>query len=324
LAALRRTELGTHRPEEWLGSTVVRLGHETNGLTQIDGVDLRDIIGDDPESWLGAEHVARYGPQTGVLVKLLDAGQRLPVHLHPTRRFARQHLDCPYGKTEAWVVLEGEHGGGTVFVGTTRPVPGDEWADLVERQAVDDMLALLNPIKVWPGDAVVVPSGTPHAIGADTFVLEVQEPTDLSILLEWDGFDIDGASEGHLGLGFETAINAIRPGALEPAELELLTRRRTADTPGLSRPIMPPAADPYFRAWRLDADPNCDVPRGLGVLLVTNGHGSLTTSAVTLPVTAGDAFVIPHAAACTLTGSVGAYLAQPPAPDAPRPTEWDE
>ena len=41
-----------------------------------------------PRRWLGPEHVARFGADPGLLVKLLDAGQRLPVHFHPGRAFA--------------------------------------------------------------------------------------------------------------------------------------------------------------------------------------------------------------------------------------------
>ena len=45
-----------------------------------------------------------------LLAKLLDAGQRLPVHVHPTREYASRHLGCAYGKTEAWYILEAEPG----------------------------------------------------------------------------------------------------------------------------------------------------------------------------------------------------------------------
>ena len=64
----------------------------------------------DPDGWLGAAHVARWGSSPALLVKLLDAGERLPVHVHPDRSFARRHLDCPFGKTEAWVVLDAPAG----------------------------------------------------------------------------------------------------------------------------------------------------------------------------------------------------------------------
>ena len=74
----------------------------------------------DPENWLGATHVATFGADTALLVKLLDAGQRLPVHCHPSNEFAAAHLDSRYGKTEAWIVVGTTGADPTVHIGFTR------------------------------------------------------------------------------------------------------------------------------------------------------------------------------------------------------------
>ena len=76
-----------HRPEDWIASTTARHGAEHGeGLTTLpDGRLLRDALLEDPEGWLGAEHAAALGADPALLVKLLDAGERLPVHAHPTR-----------------------------------------------------------------------------------------------------------------------------------------------------------------------------------------------------------------------------------------------
>src|SRR5215471_7791003 len=75
------------RPEDWIGSTTARAhrgGSDGEGMTRLaDGALLADLIAEDPAGWLGREHVARYGANPALLVKLLDAGQRLPVHVHP-------------------------------------------------------------------------------------------------------------------------------------------------------------------------------------------------------------------------------------------------
>src|SRR5438552_9831382 len=80
-------------PEDWIGSTTTRFGDRAaRGLTTLpDGRTLADAIAADPEPWLGPEHVRRFGANPAVLVKLLDAGQRLPLHVHPDRSFARPH-----------------------------------------------------------------------------------------------------------------------------------------------------------------------------------------------------------------------------------------
>ena len=77
------------------------------------------------------------------------------------------------------------------------------------------MLDALNELAVSAGDAIFVPAGMPHAIGAGLLIVELQEPTDLSVLLEWDGFELTEA-EGHLELGWDRALQALDTAAVEP------------------------------------------------------------------------------------------------------------
>jgi mannose-6-phosphate isomerase len=110
--------LDRRAPEDWVASTTTLFGEQESGLTRLpDGRWLRDVIGADPESYLGPAHAAVWGGDPALLVKLLHAGQRLPVHCHPDREFARRHLGCPYGKTEAWVVLQTTGTRPAVFLG---------------------------------------------------------------------------------------------------------------------------------------------------------------------------------------------------------------
>jgi mannose-6-phosphate isomerase len=326
IAALRGLPPGDaplRRPEEWLGSTVARWGTDGVGITDLGPAgSLPDLIDADPEGWLGPDHVARWGSSPALLVKLLDAGQRLPVHAHPTRGFAARHLDCPFGKSEAWAVVDTPAGGGTVFVGATRPVARDEWAGFVADQDTAAMLDLLNPVTVHPGDGVFVPAGTPHAIDEGLFVVELQEPTDFSILLEWRGFDVDGPTDGHLGLGFDVAIDAVRRDAVDPATVDVLVRRAGE---GRLRQVLPDLADPYFLAWWVaTSDGPLTVSASFAVVVVLDGEGTLRWSGDRRPIRRGDAFVVPHAAGeLTFDGAVSAIVAQPPDPAAPDPIEWD-
>ena len=189
------------------------------------------------------------------------------------------------------------------------------------------MLDLLRPITVRSGDAVLVPAGTPHAIGQDLLVLELQEPTDLSVLLEWRDFDIDGATDGHLGLGFDVAIGAIRPEALTDADVEKLVARATpsqGQTEDTVVSVMPPEADAYFRAWAVHSTVEVKLPDGFGVLLVVDGEGQLVHGSGSINLRRGDAFVVPAAAhPCRLAGPVAGYFSQPPSPTSPEPQEWD-
>ncbi len=73
-------------------------------------------------------------------------------------------------------------------LGFTRDVEAaelDHWMATQDEQA---MLDTLHPVDVQAGDVVLVPAGLPHAIGAGIFCLELQEPTDFSVMLEWKRF----------------------------------------------------------------------------------------------------------------------------------------
>jgi mannose-6-phosphate isomerase len=236
------------------------------GLSRLaDGRLLRDAVAEDPDDWLGAEHVGRFGPNTGLLVKLLDAAERLPVHAHPDRAFAQAWLGSQFGKTEAWVVVATRGDSADVWVGQLKPVDAETYAGWVERQDVEALLGSLNRVEVRAGDVVYVPAGVPHAIGAGILIAELQEPTDYSILCEWEGFPI-GPEDSHLGLGWKTALGALELAAHEPV-LHL-----------------PREARSFF--W---ADRAAEPAGRFAVLLVLEGEGSIDGQAAR----PGGAFAVP-------------------------------
>src|SRR6185436_14128021 len=106
--------------------------------TLADGRVLAEAIAADPRWWLGPART-----DTGVLVKLLDAGQRLPLHVHPDRRFATSHLASPYGKTEAWVIVSARPDA-YVHLGFARDGASEELAAWVTTQDAAGMLAATN------------------------------------------------------------------------------------------------------------------------------------------------------------------------------------
>ena len=320
IGELRNGPGGPMRPEEWIGSTTTRFGASTQGLTVLgDGMVLRDAVIADPLAWLGPLHIERYGASIEVLVKLLDLDQRLPVHLHPNREFSRTHLGLAHGKTEAWYVLDAPEDG-SVGVGFAEAMNPADVARMVSTHDSEGLLNSLRRRSVRPGDAMLVPAGLPHTVSKGVFVLELQEPTDLSILLEWADFNVDGEKDGHLGLGFDLALGAVDYTAVDDADLDaLVLPRERIDGAGLAT-AMPEAADPYFRAHRMEPRGNrVGLEAGFAVVLVLDGVGVIETAAGgNLDVVRGDAVVIPFAAGdWALVGEVVAMACRPPAPNAP-------
>jgi mannose-6-phosphate isomerase len=299
-------------PEDWVASTTTRYGQERLGLSSLPGGRLlTEAIVAEPLSWLGAEHRAAFGDSTELLVKLLDAGERLVVHCHPTREFATQHLGCAHGKTEAWLVLETAAPETFVYLGFQTQVPQRTLRGWVEGQRTAEMLSALNRVPVSAGDAILVPAGLPHAIGAGVFVAELQEPTDFSVLLEWKGFEIDGERDGHLGLGYPVALTAVDRSGWDSDRLAGLYGPIDGGT--ARELVLPSAADPFFRAERLRAGARCEA--SFAVLLVLDGEGQLGLDGEALAIRKGDTLVVPHSAGPTsILGPVSVLRCLPPAP----------
>ena len=282
IAEFRTLPARPDRPEDWVGSVTSRFDLAPAGLSTLpDGRLLAEAIAADPRWWLGPGRT-----DTGVLVKLLDAGQRLPLHVHPDRGFATAHLASPYGKTEAWVIVSARSGA-YVHLGFDRDVEAGELAGWVAGQKTEQMLAATNRIPVAAGDAILCPAGVPHAIGDGILLVEIQEPTDFSVLLEYEGF---GLADGHLGLGYDLALTCVDRSAWSPARIDALR--------GASR-LLPEAADEFFTARRVHGGDT--VEQGFAVLVVVAGTGHLGTQ----PARRGDTLLIPHAAGpLPLTGQI--------------------
>jgi mannose-6-phosphate isomerase len=301
-------------PEDWVGSVTTSFGSEVEGLSRLDGGGtLAAAVAAQPDAFLGPEHVERRGADPALLVKLLDAGERLPVHFHPDRAFAREHLGSPHGKSEAWVVVAAEGEDPVVHLGLRHELDAATLAGWVERQDTGAMLAALNRVRVTPSDAIFVPAGLLHAIGKGVFIVELQEPSDLSVLLEWEGFEIDGRADGHLGLGFDTALEAADRSPLGLADLERLAARRDdCDRPGVER-LLPAEADAFFRAERIKPRGSSPLPQEFSILVVLDGEGRLATEGGRLALWRGRTALIPYAAGeSSLEGELDVLRCLPP------------
>lgn len=271
-----------------------------------DGRLLADLVAADPRAWLGDEHVELHGIDPTFIVKLVDAGERLFLHAHPDRTFAHDHLASPYGKAEGWVVLEANPGA-VVHLGFSRHVGAAELAGWVADQDTAKMIEATNKVPVSAGDAVFCPGGLPHAIGTGILFAEIQEPTDLTVLLEWHGFPVNGNENGHLGLGFEMALGCVDRTRWGPGRITELfdTRPQSSSPAGVTR-LLPREADAFFNVEHILPVAPVELSARFSVLLVTDGHGiaSCPSSGPT-NLNRGQALVVPHAAGpLTLSGAV--------------------
>ena len=205
-------------PEDWILSTVKAIqpyGISDESISKIKTINSIDnlevLVKHFPEDILGKDHVKKFGNSLNLLVKLLDSSIRLPLQTHPSKIFSRKYLNSNFGKAEAWYILATRKIGKEnpyVLIGFKPGINKDIMRKLVEEQDIKGMISFMHKIEVKPGDAIFVAPGIPHAIGEGIFMIETQEPTDFSILLEKNiDKHILKEKDCHIGLGWDKALD---------------------------------------------------------------------------------------------------------------------
>ncbi len=114
-----------------------------------------EILGDVPEDDV-------------IQITFMDARETLSVQVHPDEELARR-LDGDHAKVESWYVLDAEPGATLIAGSTTRDVGA------LRAAAADDTIgdAFGRRVEMHPGDFILIPAGTMHALGAGIFAVEV-------------------------------------------------------------------------------------------------------------------------------------------------------
>lgn len=109
-------------------------------------------------------------PYFPLLIKLIDAKDRLSVQVHPNDDYALKN-EGEFGKTEMWYVVDCDEGAELIY-GFNREVSKEE----LERRIKDNTLPeICNYVPVHKGDVFFIAAGTLHAIGAGILIAEVQQ-----------------------------------------------------------------------------------------------------------------------------------------------------
>lgn len=180
-----------------------------NGIHQ--GKSLADLTAELGINLIGSN--AKWALDRGkfpLLIKLLDANQRLSVQVHPKDDYALQNEDNELGKTEMWVVLHAEPDAKLVYgirEGTTR----ENFQKGIQQGNLEPYL---NIIPVQSGDHVCVPSGSLHAIMEGTIMVEIQQNSDTTYrVYDWNRLGNDGKPRE---LHIEKALDVINFEQIEP------------------------------------------------------------------------------------------------------------
>lgn len=200
-----------------------------NGPLQ--GWTLQRVVQERGRELLGSQAGWKQFP---LLIKYLDANDRLSVQVHPDDALAKQYDLQENGKTEAWVILSAEPGS-RIYAGLRPGVDATTLRDALARGTVEDCL---HSLEVQPGDCYFIPAGTVHALAEGIVLAEVQQSSDLTFrLYDWGRMGTDGRPRPlHIEQSI-TCTNFLR-GPVAPAV--------PTPVPGFDHPVEELVRSPYF------------------------------------------------------------------------------
>lgn len=124
-----------------------------------------------------------------LLVKLLDADQKLSIQVHPDDAYAKANEGNELGKTEMWVVLHAEPDAAIIY-GLSKKATIQEIKDALSNNRLEQ---LLHRVPIKAGDHICVPSGTLHTILGGAVLAEIQQNSNTTYrVYDWGRKGVDG------------------------------------------------------------------------------------------------------------------------------------
>ncbi|NLI22994.1 MAG: hypothetical protein GX418_15775 [Clostridiales bacterium] len=325
--------------EAWIGSVTAANGatleHPFLGYAEVNLPNgqrrfLFEVIQEAPERVLGEAHLRRFGTSLGMLVKYLDAKRKFLLQCHPSRETARRYWNSEYGKTECWHVLtvrDDEAEPPYIRLGFRPGVTREAFEAAYRREDMDALEAMCHKFPVRPGETYFIPAGMPHALGEGCFVIEVQEPTDLTAVPMPQRELLRFRRESNpLGV-FSPIDDALYESQMlhsfdftgRPLH-QVLAMTKTKNPVircgpwGEERLLIGPEQTPYFACTLISArDPIRLLPTGaIRIGIVTRGSGELLAPDGALPVRRGAELFFPQGAEdVILKGDLSMVLCHP-------------
>ena len=220
-----------------------------------------------------------------LLIKLIDATDKLSVQVHPDDAYAAR-IENGCGKTEMWYILEAEPGAELIY-GLKEGVTKEDFCRAVEESRYDDVL---HHQPVHAGETYFIPSGMVHAIGKGILLAEIQQNCDLTYrVYDYDRRQADGSLRQ---LHVEKAMAVTRPFT----EDEINALRYEAATEEEKNDPTVLAHCKYFKTSVYTVDGTLEqisTPATFRNLLCLDGSGVIKFGSFSYPCVKGDNYFIP-------------------------------
>lgn len=149
------------------------------------GMTLKEVISCNPKAMIGDEKLDVFP----LLVKFIDANDKLSVQVHPDNDFANKYENGQLGKSEMWYVLDAKPDAKLIY-GLKQGATADKMQQAIENGTLED---ILNYVPVTKGDYFYIPAGTIHAICEGLLIAEIQQSSNLTYrVYDYNRCDKDG------------------------------------------------------------------------------------------------------------------------------------
>mgnify|MGYP006284513241 CR=1 FL=1 len=244
------------------------------------GTTLHELWSTHRDLVFGPRHAAHPSPRFPLLIKLLDARERLSVQVHPPSQHAKELGG--ESKTECWYFLHASEGS-SIYAGLKRGVTRGTFEEALASGEVEETL---HRVRVHTGESIFIPSGRLHAIGEGLVIVEVQENSDTTYrVFDWNRVGLDGKPRQ---LHQRESLKSIDFGDFEPVVSPVGTR------------IV--ADDPHFHVEKLDLPAPATTGERGDFTIITCLTGGVKCGDVLLkpggfmlvPACIGDAMLVPE------------------------------
>ena len=216
-----------------------------------------------------------------LLIKFIDANDKLSVQVHPDDAYAAELEQGELGKTEMWYILDAAPGAKLIY-GFDRDVTREEYAEAIKEGRLNE---LLNFVDARKGDVFFIPAGRVHAICDGLLIAEIQQNSDTTYrLFDWNRVDKNGnPRQLHIEKGVKVSDVASSKGREYTTPLEYAAGDAEISVLAMCR---------YFAAERVSVSGKAKFECGSGsfsIFTVLEGEGGIAGSAAK----AGDSFIMP-------------------------------
>ena len=250
-----------------------------------DGRTITSLAEEMKGALLGEHVYAATGTEFPLLIKFIDAQSDLSIQVHPDDELAAVRHNGSKGKTEMWYVV-GADKGAHLLSGLSQKITPDEYVRRVADETITDVL---KSYTVNSGDVFFLPAGRIHAIGAGSFIAEIQQTSDITYrIYDYGRLGLDGKPRQ---LHTEQAKDAI--------DYSVSEDYRTHYEPVMNEETVLVECR-YFTTSLYDlteaAGKDLSAIDSFMVVICTEGKGTVITDEDSMPVHQGETILIPASA----------------------------